>query len=131
MVGAGTVIADNPRLTCRIEGRARSGASDHRRALALSARGDCLRQRSTAPTILVTTAAEYARARAAALYGQASRGDWGTEGGRGRSVVGGADARVRRSRMGEDPDRGRGASGRPRRSRRGSSIGWLFHMLRE
>ena len=67
MVGAATVLADNPRLTCRtaggrdparviIDGRLRSPAS-----------AKVFRQRSSAPTILVTTPAN--RSRAERLYG--------------------------------------------------------------
>ncbi len=67
MVGAATVLADNPRLTCRtaggrdparviIDGRLRSPAE-----------AKVFRQRSTAPTILVTTPAN--RSRAERAYG--------------------------------------------------------------
>jgi diaminohydroxyphosphoribosylaminopyrimidine deaminase/5-amino-6-(5-phosphoribosylamino)uracil reductase len=67
MVGAATVLADNPRLTCRtaggrdparviIDGRLRSPAS-----------AKVFRQRSSAPTILVTTPTN--RPRAERLYG--------------------------------------------------------------
>jgi diaminohydroxyphosphoribosylaminopyrimidine deaminase/5-amino-6-(5-phosphoribosylamino)uracil reductase len=67
MVGAATVLADNPRLTCRtaggrdparviIDGRLRSPAS-----------AKVFRQRSSAPTILVTTPTN--RVRAERLYG--------------------------------------------------------------
>jgi diaminohydroxyphosphoribosylaminopyrimidine deaminase/5-amino-6-(5-phosphoribosylamino)uracil reductase len=62
MVGAGTVIADNPRLTCRDEG----GRDPYR--VILDARMRCdpgsrvFTQRSTASTILVTTAASYKKA---------------------------------------------------------------------
>jgi diaminohydroxyphosphoribosylaminopyrimidine deaminase/5-amino-6-(5-phosphoribosylamino)uracil reductase len=67
MVGAATVLADNPRLTCRtaggrdparviIDGRLRSPASAR-----------VFRQRSSAPTILVTTSSN--RRRAERLYG--------------------------------------------------------------
>jgi diaminohydroxyphosphoribosylaminopyrimidine deaminase / 5-amino-6-(5-phosphoribosylamino)uracil reductase len=67
MVGAATVIADNPRLTCRtaagrdparviIDGRLRSPAS-----------AKVFRQRSPSPTILVTTSTN--RSRAERLYG--------------------------------------------------------------
>jgi diaminohydroxyphosphoribosylaminopyrimidine deaminase / 5-amino-6-(5-phosphoribosylamino)uracil reductase len=63
MVGAATVIADDPRLTCRIakgrdparviiDGRLRCPANAH-----------VFRQRSSAPTVLVTTPANLARAR--------------------------------------------------------------------
>lgn len=63
MVGAGTVIADNPRLTCRME----EGRDPVR--VIIDGRLRCppaatvFRQRSKAPTILVTTAGNTARAR--------------------------------------------------------------------
>jgi len=63
MVGAGTVIADNPRLTCRIAG-GRDPVRvvvDARLSTAPTAR--VYRQRSKAPTILITTPANLARAR--------------------------------------------------------------------
>jgi diaminohydroxyphosphoribosylaminopyrimidine deaminase / 5-amino-6-(5-phosphoribosylamino)uracil reductase len=63
MVGAGTVIADNPRLTCRIAG-GRDPVRvvvDARLRTAPTAR--VYRQRSSAVTILVTTPANLARAR--------------------------------------------------------------------
>jgi diaminohydroxyphosphoribosylaminopyrimidine deaminase / 5-amino-6-(5-phosphoribosylamino)uracil reductase len=63
MVGAGTVIADNPRLTCRIAG-GRDPVRvvvDARLRNAPTAR--VYRQRSSAVTILVTTPANLARAR--------------------------------------------------------------------
>jgi diaminohydroxyphosphoribosylaminopyrimidine deaminase / 5-amino-6-(5-phosphoribosylamino)uracil reductase len=63
MVGAGTVIADNPRLTCRIAG-GRDPVRvvvDARLRTAPAAR--VYRQRSKAPTILVTTPANLALAR--------------------------------------------------------------------
>jgi len=64
MVGAGTVIADNPRLTCRI-----AGGRDPVRVvvdarLRTSPTARVYRQRSKAPTILVTTQANLVRARA-------------------------------------------------------------------
>jgi diaminohydroxyphosphoribosylaminopyrimidine deaminase / 5-amino-6-(5-phosphoribosylamino)uracil reductase len=63
MVGAGTVIADNPRLTCRI-----AGGRDPVRVvvdarLRTSPAARVYRQRSKAPTILVTTPANLALAR--------------------------------------------------------------------
>jgi diaminohydroxyphosphoribosylaminopyrimidine deaminase / 5-amino-6-(5-phosphoribosylamino)uracil reductase len=63
MVGAGTVIADNPRLTCRIE----DGRDPVR--IVVDGRLRCppgatiFRQRSKAPTILVTTSKNAGRAR--------------------------------------------------------------------
>lgn len=63
MVGAGTVLADNPRLTCRM-----AGGRDPARVV-IDARLRCppgarvFRQRSAAPTLLVTTPANVARAR--------------------------------------------------------------------
>jgi diaminohydroxyphosphoribosylaminopyrimidine deaminase/5-amino-6-(5-phosphoribosylamino)uracil reductase len=62
MVGAGTVIADNPRLTCRI-----AGGRDPVRVvidarLRTSPEARIYRQRSKAPTILVTTQANLASA---------------------------------------------------------------------
>ncbi|HZO82930.1 MAG TPA: bifunctional diaminohydroxyphosphoribosylaminopyrimidine deaminase/5-amino-6-(5-phosphoribosylamino)uracil reductase RibD [Candidatus Binataceae bacterium] len=63
MVGAGTVLADDPRLTCRI-----AGGRDPARVI-VDARLRCppgarvFRQRSEAPTLLVTTRANAARAR--------------------------------------------------------------------
>jgi len=63
MVGAGTVIADNPRLTCRSE-----GGRDPVRVIVdgrLKAQPNAMvfHQRSKAPTILATTMANQARAR--------------------------------------------------------------------
>src|SRR6202030_2297536 len=59
MVGAGTVIADNPRLTCRDEG----GRDPYRIILDAKLRCDprsrVFTERSTASTILVTTPANY------------------------------------------------------------------------
>src|SRR5579871_4156415 len=64
MVGAGTVIADNPRLTCRA-----AGGRDPIRVvldarLRTSPRSRVYRQRSAAPTILVTARRNLTRARA-------------------------------------------------------------------
>ena len=62
MVGAGTVIADNPRLTCRIEGGrdpVRVIIDGHLRC---PPDATVFRQRSNAPAILVTTARNAARA---------------------------------------------------------------------
>ena len=62
MVGAGTVIADNPRLTCRDEG----GRDPYRIILDAKLRCDprarVFTERSTASTILVTTPANYQEA---------------------------------------------------------------------
>jgi diaminohydroxyphosphoribosylaminopyrimidine deaminase/5-amino-6-(5-phosphoribosylamino)uracil reductase len=62
MVGAGTVIADNPRLTCRDEG----GRDPYRVILDAKLRCDprsrVFTERSNASTILVTTAANYKKA---------------------------------------------------------------------
>jgi diaminohydroxyphosphoribosylaminopyrimidine deaminase / 5-amino-6-(5-phosphoribosylamino)uracil reductase len=59
MVGAGTLIADNPRLTCRDEG----GRDPYRVILDAKLRCDphsrVFTERSNASTILVTTAAKY------------------------------------------------------------------------
>jgi diaminohydroxyphosphoribosylaminopyrimidine deaminase/5-amino-6-(5-phosphoribosylamino)uracil reductase len=63
MVGAGTVVADNPRLTCRIEG-GRDPARviiDQRLRCPPDAR--VFRERSDGQAILVTVASEEARAR--------------------------------------------------------------------
>lgn len=62
MVGAGTVAADNPRLTCRDEG----GRDPYRIIIDANLRTDprarVFTQRSSASTILVTTAAKYKKA---------------------------------------------------------------------
>ena len=63
MVGAGTVLADNPRLTCRV-----AGGRDPVRVvidgrLRCPPRARVFIQRSTAPALLVTTVANVARAR--------------------------------------------------------------------
>jgi len=59
MVGAGTMIADNPRLTCREE----AGRDPYRVIIDAQLRSDprsrVFIQKSTASTILVTTAAKY------------------------------------------------------------------------
>lgn len=70
MVGAGTVLADDPRLTCRIGG-GRDPVRvviDGRLRTPPSAR--VYRQRSTATTILVTTPANLARARKRYQHGR-------------------------------------------------------------
>lgn len=63
MVGAGTVLADNPRLTCRI-----AGGRDPARVvidgrLRCPPRARVFVQRSAAPAVLVTTSANESRAR--------------------------------------------------------------------
>ena len=63
MVGAGTVLADNPRLTCRV-----AGGRDPVRVvidgrLRCPPRARVFVERSTAPALLVTTVANVARAR--------------------------------------------------------------------
>jgi diaminohydroxyphosphoribosylaminopyrimidine deaminase/5-amino-6-(5-phosphoribosylamino)uracil reductase len=55
MVGASTVIADNPRLTCRIEGGRDPVRAIIDQRLRSPANLRIFRQRSTAPTILVTS----------------------------------------------------------------------------
>jgi len=64
MVGAGTVIADNPRLTCRVAGGRDPARVILDARLATSPQSRVFRERSTAPAILVTTRANLARARA-------------------------------------------------------------------
>jgi diaminohydroxyphosphoribosylaminopyrimidine deaminase / 5-amino-6-(5-phosphoribosylamino)uracil reductase len=59
MVGAGTVIADNPRLTCRDEGRRDPYRVIVDAKLRCDPRSSVFTERSTASTILVTTAAKY------------------------------------------------------------------------
>ncbi|MBV8362383.1 MAG: bifunctional diaminohydroxyphosphoribosylaminopyrimidine deaminase/5-amino-6-(5-phosphoribosylamino)uracil reductase RibD, partial [Deltaproteobacteria bacterium] len=56
MVGAATVIADNPRLTCRIEGGRDPVRVIIDQRLRSPANARIFRQRSQAPTILVTSA---------------------------------------------------------------------------
>jgi diaminohydroxyphosphoribosylaminopyrimidine deaminase/5-amino-6-(5-phosphoribosylamino)uracil reductase len=63
MVGAGTVIADNPRLTCRIEGGRDPVRVVIDARLRTSPSARVYRQRSKAATILVTTPTNLARAR--------------------------------------------------------------------
>lgn len=67
MVGAGTVLADNPRLTCRIAGGRDPARVVIDARLRCPARARVFGQRSAAPTVLVTTPANAARARR--LYG--------------------------------------------------------------
>jgi diaminohydroxyphosphoribosylaminopyrimidine deaminase/5-amino-6-(5-phosphoribosylamino)uracil reductase len=62
MVGAVTVIADNPRLTCRLEGGRDPARVIIDGRLRVPATSKIFRQRSSAPTIVVTTAANRARA---------------------------------------------------------------------
>jgi len=62
MVGAATVIADNPRLTCRIEGGRDPARVIIDGQLRTPVAATIFRQRSLAPTLLVTTAANRARA---------------------------------------------------------------------
>jgi diaminohydroxyphosphoribosylaminopyrimidine deaminase/5-amino-6-(5-phosphoribosylamino)uracil reductase len=63
MVGAGTVLADNPRLTCRIAGGRDPARVVIDARLRCPSRARVFRQRSVAPTVLVTTPANVARAR--------------------------------------------------------------------
>jgi diaminohydroxyphosphoribosylaminopyrimidine deaminase / 5-amino-6-(5-phosphoribosylamino)uracil reductase len=63
MVGAATVIADNPRLTCRIEGGRDPVRVVIDQRLRSPAGARIFRQRSRAPTILVTSARNAARVR--------------------------------------------------------------------
>ncbi len=63
MVGAGTVIADNPRLTCRIDGGRDPVRVVVDARLRTSPAARVFRQRSKASTILVTTPANLALAR--------------------------------------------------------------------
>ncbi len=62
MVGAATVIADNPRLTCRLEGGRDPVRVIIDGRLRTPVDATVFRQRSLSPTILVTTAANRARA---------------------------------------------------------------------
>jgi len=63
MVGAGTVIADDPRLTCRIPGGRDPVRVVIDGRLRVSPRARVFTQRSAAPALLVTTTANAARAR--------------------------------------------------------------------
>jgi diaminohydroxyphosphoribosylaminopyrimidine deaminase / 5-amino-6-(5-phosphoribosylamino)uracil reductase len=63
MVGAGTVIADNPRLTCRIENGRDPARVIVDGRLRCPPNATVFRQRSKAPAILVTCARNVARAR--------------------------------------------------------------------
>jgi len=62
MVGAATVIADNPRLTCRLEGGRDPVRVIIDGRLRTPADARIFRQRSPAPTMLITTPANRARA---------------------------------------------------------------------
>jgi diaminohydroxyphosphoribosylaminopyrimidine deaminase/5-amino-6-(5-phosphoribosylamino)uracil reductase len=68
MVGAGTVIADNPRLTCRIAGGRDPARVILDAQLRCDPRATIFRQRSAAPTIVVTRTENLARA--TRRYGQ-------------------------------------------------------------
>ena len=63
MVGAGTVIADNPRLTCRIPGGRDPARVVIDACLRTAPGARVYRQRSNAATILVTTPSNLSRAR--------------------------------------------------------------------
>jgi diaminohydroxyphosphoribosylaminopyrimidine deaminase/5-amino-6-(5-phosphoribosylamino)uracil reductase len=63
MVGAGTVIADNPRLTCRVEGGRDPARVIIDQRLRCPPEARVFRGRSDAAAILVTAASEEARAR--------------------------------------------------------------------
>jgi diaminohydroxyphosphoribosylaminopyrimidine deaminase/5-amino-6-(5-phosphoribosylamino)uracil reductase len=63
MVGAGTVLADNPRLTCRVPGGRDPVRVVIDARLRTSPAARVYRQKSAAATILVTTPANLARAR--------------------------------------------------------------------
>jgi diaminohydroxyphosphoribosylaminopyrimidine deaminase/5-amino-6-(5-phosphoribosylamino)uracil reductase len=63
MIGAATVLADNPRLTCRIEGGRDPVRVVIDGRLRAPADAKIFRQRSNAPTLLVTTAQNLGRAR--------------------------------------------------------------------
>jgi diaminohydroxyphosphoribosylaminopyrimidine deaminase / 5-amino-6-(5-phosphoribosylamino)uracil reductase len=62
MVGAATVIADNPRLTCRVEGGRDPARVIVDGRLRSPAAAKVFRQRSAAPTLIVTTPANQSRA---------------------------------------------------------------------
>jgi diaminohydroxyphosphoribosylaminopyrimidine deaminase/5-amino-6-(5-phosphoribosylamino)uracil reductase len=62
MVGAATVIADNPRLTCRVEGGRDPARVIIDGRLRSPVEAKVFRQRSTAPTMIVTTMANQSRA---------------------------------------------------------------------
>jgi diaminohydroxyphosphoribosylaminopyrimidine deaminase/5-amino-6-(5-phosphoribosylamino)uracil reductase len=65
VVGAGTVRADDPALTCRIRGGRDPVRVVVAGRLRISPRARVVRQRSTAPTLVVTTSAASARRRRA------------------------------------------------------------------
>jgi diaminohydroxyphosphoribosylaminopyrimidine deaminase/5-amino-6-(5-phosphoribosylamino)uracil reductase len=62
VVGAGTVIADNPRLTCRLPGGRDPARLVVDAALRCDPMSRIFRQRSTAPTLLATLSTHVARA---------------------------------------------------------------------
>jgi diaminohydroxyphosphoribosylaminopyrimidine deaminase / 5-amino-6-(5-phosphoribosylamino)uracil reductase len=62
MAGAATVIADNPRLTCRVEGGRDPARVIIDGRLRSPVEAKVFRQRSTAPTMIVTTMANQSRA---------------------------------------------------------------------
>jgi diaminohydroxyphosphoribosylaminopyrimidine deaminase / 5-amino-6-(5-phosphoribosylamino)uracil reductase len=62
MVGAGTVIADDPRLTCRMEGGRDPARVIIDSRLKVSPEAKVFRQKSGAPSILVTSEANFAKA---------------------------------------------------------------------
>jgi diaminohydroxyphosphoribosylaminopyrimidine deaminase/5-amino-6-(5-phosphoribosylamino)uracil reductase len=68
MTGAGTIIADNPQLTCRLKGGRDPIRIVVDAALRTPPRARVYRQRSSAPTVLVTTPENVDRARE--LYGR-------------------------------------------------------------
>jgi diaminohydroxyphosphoribosylaminopyrimidine deaminase/5-amino-6-(5-phosphoribosylamino)uracil reductase len=72
MVGAATVIVDNPRLTCRLEGGRDPARVIIDGRLRTPPAAKLLRQRSSAPTIIVTTEAN--RRRAERRYGAGRSG---------------------------------------------------------
>jgi diaminohydroxyphosphoribosylaminopyrimidine deaminase / 5-amino-6-(5-phosphoribosylamino)uracil reductase len=85
MVGAATVIADNPRLTCRIEGGRDPVRIIIDQRLRSPAGARIFRQRSRAPTILVTSAMNAARVRQ--RYGARVEAIGGSVDGQGIALV--------------------------------------------
>ncbi len=118
MVGAGTVIADNPRLTCRIEGGRDPVRDNRRRGAAMPRRCGCFSPAVSAMTILVTAADKLRRARR--RYASAQGRDSWDGGGRERGLSGRVDAGAGAPGIFEGDDRGRGAS---RRRRAGGARG--------